>query len=132
MLDPLLEELQAEIHQARQRTPRADYTPALQQKAMDWARARFREGWSHDRVASALGVASSTLSRWKTRTPTTPGKESSFRAVEVVTSEVEVVRAAPLDAPQATAPRLTLLSPAGYRVEGLDLDGLAVLLGRLG
>lgn len=141
MPDPL-PELQTQIRQARAASARADYPPALRRRAMAWARDRARQGWSHGRIAAELGLPDSTLSRWKgekeKETGRPPGKAdpsavlatralepATFRPVEVVVAPAATVGEPPLA-------RLTLHTPAGYRVEGLDLDGLIALLGRLG
>lgn len=137
MLDPL-PDLQTQIREARARTPRADYPPALRRKVMAWARDRARQGWSQGQIAASLGLPGSTISRWKGRPavgaakleaddtpPPLPDPSPSFRPVTVVTPTV------PLLGESAPA-GLILHTPTGYRVEGLDLDGLVAVLGRLG
>lgn len=141
MSDPL-PELQALVRAARARHPHADYPPALRCQVLAWAGARFREGWSQDRIVSALGMPASTFSRWKdagtprpssassaavdTPTPPPAGPPPTFRAVELLPSE------RPAAASRPVARTWALHSPRGYRVDGLDLDDLTALLGRLG
>jgi len=70
------------------------------------------------RIARALGVSSVSLQRWVEQ-----AQPARFRPVQVR-----------LDAePEAPAAGgLVLITPRGYRVEGLDATSLVSLLGRLG
>jgi hypothetical protein len=77
------------------------------------------EGSVVSRLAAELGVAAGTLERWLDGESGESGAERvrGFRRVDVV-----------------EAPRLGLIlvTPSGYRVEGLELDQLQTLLPSLG
>jgi hypothetical protein len=71
-------------------------------------------------IAVRLGLVESTLTRWM-RTERIQ-EEPGFRSVSIVPAgkcEVEG---------RQTGPGLTLITPRGLTVEGLDVDGLAYLL----
>lgn len=99
----------------RQRNPgklsgRRRFTEAQRSAAVRYLQRRRREGTSVGTIAEELGVGTTTLERWRSR-------ESSFVRVEAV-----------LDA----APDLALVSPRGYRIEGLSVEQAVGLLSRLG
>lgn len=73
-------------------------------------------GWSDTRLGRELGVAATTVALWLRRPA-----PSSFRPVEVVD-----------DALHHAPATLTLVTPHGYRLEGLDLGAATALLARLG
>ena len=79
---------------------------------------RERDGLAIDVIATRLGVSPTTIMRWLARR----GQEVGFVKVEVVADVRELV-------PPQAAP--VLHAPGGYRVEGLDVAGLAELLRRL-
>jgi transposase-like protein len=64
-------------------------------------------GSSTERVASELGVSGWSLIRWSREASVE--KASGLRAVEVVAEGSET----------ATEPMVTLVTPDGYRIEGL-------------
>jgi hypothetical protein len=78
-------------------------------------------GWSDTRLGRELGLSRTTMRLWLSRPA-----PSSFRPVTVV-NEMVVPPPAP-----TCAPALVLVSPSGYRLEGLDIDAAAALLARLG
>jgi len=90
------------------------YSPALQQRAVEYWRQRRRAGEGVPAVAAALGVAPWSLHRWihalKTR--------ARFHPVQVITPEP--VRGVP-----SVVIRLTADGP---RVEGLSVEAVAKLL----
>lgn len=67
-------------------------------------------------IAERLGVSAESIRRWTVPTRVRPGG-SELVPVRVVA--------------EAAAGRLTISSPAGYRVEGLSIDEAAELLRRL-
>lgn len=77
---------------------------------------REEDGLPLDLIAGRLGVSQATAARWLAR-----------RSQEAGFVQVEVVADVPVPAPAAPV----LLAPGGYRVEGLDVAGLAELLKRL-
>jgi transposase-like protein len=93
------------------------YSPALRAQAVDYWRARRRQGDRLRIVAAALGVAHWSLHRWIRASK----RQARFHPVQVVTP-----------VPASPAARLVLELPTlGARVEGLDVDAAAKLLALL-
>jgi len=88
------------------------YPKELRGQIVEYTRARRDAGVTLETIGKETGVPWKTLSRWSgaSRRP------KAFRRVEVV----------------SPAAVLTVHGPHGVRIEGLDLDGLAQLLRRLG
>lgn len=82
--------------------------------ALAWRAA----GVSMRTIAAALGVAPESIRRWTQ--PTTAG-QTALVPVRVVA-----------DRPGGVAPPLTLVSPRGFRVEGLGLADVGALLAAVG
>ena len=76
-------------------------------------------------IAGRLGLVESTLGRWLRR-ERAEERVAAFRPVSIVP-----VAPAPGDAGSGAA-RLTLVTPGGYRVEGLDVESAAYLLRVMG
>jgi len=72
------------------------------------------DGWTAKRASEALGLGPATLGRWLSSDGSTASSPVGFRRVEI-------------DA-VARCSELRLVSPAGYRVEGLDLEQVKQLL----
>ena len=92
------------------------YPKDLEARVRACIATRRARGDSFERIATDLGMIYETVRRWST-----PRKPTPSAALVPVTV---------LDAPSAHG--ATLVSPAGYRVEGLDLHDLAALLRALG
>ena len=88
------------------------YSRELRRVAVEYARARQADGASRAAVARALGVGEISLTRWLRASPT-----SRFRRVEVARGQAEWRSA-----------NLVLATPAGFRVEGLDVAMLVAVL----
>lgn len=88
------------------------YPKGLRDELMQYLRARRAAGAKLETIGAEIGVPWKTLSRWSGP----QRRRKAFRRVEVV-------------APSAV---VTVHGPHGVRIEGLDLDGLAELLRRLG
>ena len=73
-------------------------------------------GASAETVASELGVSGWSLSRW--RRGLSPEKNSTLQLVQVV----------PECAEEGTKPLVTLVTPDGYRVEGLERGDVGQML----
>jgi transposase-like protein len=84
-------------------------------KAVAVAVAQERRADPLARVASDLGVSLVSLQRWIKQ-----GESARFRPVQVELESSESVRG------------LVLITPRGYRVEGLETESLACLLRVLG
>ena len=102
----------------RPRISAEGYRPEVRAAVIAAARDRIAEGWTRTRLAGELGLAATTLTAWL-REPTAP----SFRAVTLTDERAPSWAAAP--------GVLTLVTPGGYRLEGLDLAGAVALLSRL-
>jgi hypothetical protein len=87
---------------------------AVRHEVLTYARARRAAGASWAAIARAVGVSVGSLRNWA-RTPPPP---RTLVPVAV--------------APLAAAPALVVVSPTGYRVEGLDLATVTTLLRALG
>jgi len=88
---------------------------------MAYAR-RERAAWrSWAAIAEHLGVAEETVRRW-----------CSGRQRKRAVVPVEIVEAMGQQTRDTSAHGLAVVSPAGYRVEGLDVDVAARLLRALG
>jgi transposase-like protein len=93
------------------------YSPALQQRAVEYWRRRRRTGDGVPAVAAALGIAPWSLHRW-IQASKTPGR---FHPVQLIKPE-----------PVRTVPSVVIrLTPDGPRVEGLDVEAVAKLLALL-
>jgi hypothetical protein len=93
------------------------YSSELHEQAVACARVRLRGGSSLLAVARDLGLRPQTLARWLEE----KGRKSRLRPVEITAHGPTSQRGAPV-----------LVTPGGLRIEGLDLESLAVLLRRLG
>ena len=114
----LREQLRGEREQAGPH--RWQCSPELRSRLIAYAAACRADGESHQRVSERLGIVQTTLSRWmRTARASAPG----LRQVAIVPTSRS--RSTP-------APRLRLLSPNGYVVEGVDPELLAYLLRVLG
>ena len=91
------------------------YPASVREGAVVLARQGLRAGRSIGRTARQLGLSPGTLLLWMRRR-----EPLRLRRVAVVTSPREP------DRPAATG--AVLVTPQGYRVEGLDTSGLAALL----
>lgn len=97
----------------------------LRSRIVLYAQRRQADGERVAEIAGRLGLAERTLRRWLRRER---GEETAvgFRPVSIVP-----VAAGPGDCLGASA-ELTLVTPGGYRVEGLDVEAAAYLLRVLG
>lgn len=96
---------------------RPSYTEAERRRLVsEIAREHEEAGTPIDVLTAARGISSPTYYNWKKRLGAP--QALMLRPVEVVEAVVTPVSAA----------RLVVVSPTGYRVEGLDLGGVAQLL----
>lgn len=91
---------------------RRSWSPAEKQKLVAEARARRQRGESWARIAEALDVRPDALRRWTQQWPEALG----LRAVQVAGFESESSRGA------RTTTGLSVVSPDGFRFEGVDLE----------
>jgi hypothetical protein len=92
----------------------------MQSRVVSYAKVCRERGEPFFDIAVRLGLVESTLSRWF-RTEKAKG-QPGFRSVSIVRTDGEEPPAQPLGS------QLSLLTPQGYRVEGLDAQTLAYLL----
>ncbi|MCI0407955.1 MAG: hypothetical protein L0191_05210 [Acidobacteria bacterium] len=113
-----IDRFRRQVYRNHPRRPRnaIRYPPALQRRVVAFARKREAEGGSLWRISGELGLGQETLRDWIQRHP-----EPRFRSVKVATPD-------PTPAPKSLPSALVLVTPQGYRVEGLEPDSLAVLL----
>ena len=97
--------------------PGVRYPEDLQQEAVSYAKASRQRGDSLLAISRDLGVPAVTLSRWFQR-----AHDPEFHRVEIVT---------PGHAAMGSAAGVTVTTPSGMRIEGLDLDSLITLLRQL-
>ena len=96
------------------------YPESLRQLAVSFATEAQAAGWSGSRIARQLGVAWATLERW-CATPSVSEPTGGMR--EVVVCD---------EAPSSVVPGPVLVTPEGYRIEGLRLEALVEILRSLG
>jgi transposase-like protein len=96
---------------------RRRYSPTLRQQAVTYCLTRQRAGERLRDVAAALGVAPWSLHRWRKQSK----PSGRFAPVQVVAP------AAPPPVPGI----VIVMSAAGPRIEGLDVEAAARLLGLL-
>jgi transposase-like protein len=116
-MDDPIRRLRADARQLAQgRIPTAvRYPAAFRTTALGLARPRLDRGVAIARVARELGLPAQSLGRWLRAQPA----PTPLRPVAVAP--------APVAAPRPPA-ALVLHTPQGLRVEGLDRDGLIVVL----
>ena len=92
--------------------------PELRERATAWTLRRRRDGESFGAIAVELGVARETVRRW--------AAESTARRPAAKLVPVRVERA------EARQRLVAVVSPSGFRVEGLTLPEAAAMLRALG
>jgi transposase len=92
------------------------YAPELRRRVTAWAESRHRDGATWEAIAAELGIALNTVRRW------CDDVEASSRSLVPVRIQV----------PAAAARTVTVVSPGGYRVEGLSVTEAAAMLRVLG
>jgi len=84
------------------------------------------EGLAWWRIAEEVGLSETALRRW--REENSAGDAVALLPVEVIGDECAAAAAEPAQRISV----MTLVSPGGYRVEGLGVEQLAALLARIG
>lgn len=104
------------------------YPSEVRGEVVRFCQGARRAGWTWGRIGAAVGLPTTTSRRWTVgsgavREQGTAGSGAAGMVpVEVVVAEAAVV----------AQERLVLVSPGGYRIEGLSLAAAAQLLGVLG
>ncbi|MCP3982998.1 MAG: helix-turn-helix domain-containing protein [bacterium] len=114
MLDQVAE-IRAAIAAQAARGPREPYMAQVQELVGTYGQEKRCEGWSWRRIAAAVGMSPTTVSRYTHR----HGQNEDASMVPVVMSRAE---------PSLRERPLVLVSPSGFRLEGLMLDEAVRLL----
>ena len=107
----ILEAIRQAVSELGRRGRGHPYPKAFQSTVVGYAQTRRTAGAGIEAIGEELGLPWRTIQRWMP-----PVRAKRFRPIEVV---------APTSA-------LVVYGPHGVRIEGLDLDGVADLLRRLG
>jgi len=112
------------LRQTRPRRHADGYPPDVRACIVTLVRARLADGLSLNAVARELGVSRTTLRQWLSRSPEAP---PAF--VPVLVEQPAESAGPPAPASRSTPPiPLTLVSPSGFRLDGLTLDDAIVAL----
>ncbi len=109
------EELREAITRSRVGQSRWRCPSPLRAEVIEYSKARQHEGVAVIRIARELGVSGSGLARW----------------LQVGSGKLQRVRIQP-PAPVTATALLTLVTPGGYRLEGLSIASAADVIRRLG
>lgn len=116
-----LDQLRALVAQHRAAPAAAGFPLAIRQAVASHALPRHQNGERWSQIGADLGLSSTTIVNWTRELSASPPKSSGSPSfVPVLLTDVRPV-----------SPTLTLLSPSGFRIEGLDLDTAVALLQRL-
>ena len=92
------------------------YPPAVRAEILGVAQQAHAAGISRGRLAAGLGLPRWTITRWQRQAP-----RGALRRI--------AIRPEPASSgPPAPSPGLVLVTPQGWRIEGLDLDTLLRVL----
>ena len=111
MQDQELRDLRRELA-AHQRGPGIYYPDALRERITNWARRQLAAGATAGAATASLGIGRDTLRRW-------------LMPASTALVPVEVV-----DVPRAMT--VSVVSPSGFRIDGLTIDDAIAVLRRLG
>lgn len=117
-MDRELSELRRAVSDAGPRGPGRRLPIRLQARLVEVIRRRHARGESLRQLAEALGLTAETLRRWLAAAPSTA--PAVVRPLPVAVVE-----------PIAAAAALALVTPDGFRFEGLTVASAAELLARL-
>jgi hypothetical protein len=98
---------------ARRETTR--YSNSFKEDAVCLVDELRQKKWTQKRINKELEIPWITLNRWKSDSTAGSGLDAKFRPIKVIDSH--------------STP--TLISPSGWRIEGLTLDELIEVAGRL-
>lgn len=118
-MDRELSELRRAVSDAGPRGPGRRLPTRLQARLVEVIRRRHARGESLRQLAEALGLTAETLRRWLAAAPSTA--PAVVRPLPVAVVEPIAAAAAPL----------ALVTPDGFRFEGLTVASAAELLARL-
>ncbi len=110
--------LQAKILAYQTELTPVGYPPQLRKQVGTYARARRGDGKTWSAIAQEIGVSRTALASW-TKETVTPASSSLIPVL--ITEEPSPI----------TVASLSILSPHGFRLEGLSLEQATLLLGVL-
>lgn len=113
LMERQIEHLASELDAAGVTSPGQRYPEALRQRSGQLCAALRAHGWTWSELSEVLDVTERTLKRWVATSTTTP----------------PVLRQVDLVEDRGIVSALAIVSPSGWRVEGITLDDLAELLG---
>lgn len=106
------------------------YPPDVRQRAAAYVRARRAAGVRPDAIATELGISRHSVLAWSRAAE--EARRLELVPVVVMTGEPPPLLGADSRPAPAVVPSPVLVSPRGFRVEGLDVQALGALLERLG
>ena len=122
--------LREEIDLLGPRSPSRRYPAAVKARILEWVREQRGAGVGRVEVSDSLSIPWATLSQWlgergvvKEVAASAPGEE--LQPVRVVRKKPQPVGA------RREVRALTLTTPEGFAIEGLDVEGVIALLKRL-
>ena len=124
--------LRREVATLRQ-DKRRRYPEALRRRILNWVDRATDAGAKEHECAKALGVRAWRFTVWRRREVREAEQERrAIHAERVTQDDAEPLALVPIEVPAFPAVQaLTLVTPAGYRVEGLALEQLVALLREL-
>ena len=113
-----LKELRGLISGAQRPNLNSPYPASVREPVVRYIKKRLSQGLSMSNISKEIGLSGGTLSRWLKRDKGTKGKGS------LVPVRIKPDRATK----SLTVSTPVLVTPGGYRVEGLDIAGCLQLL----
>lgn len=120
--------LRAEIQKRGRRRGISAYTDDLRRRATDAVLELRSQGASWRRIEELLGVSGETARRWCLARG--GASDASARAEDPPSVALVPVRVVATTVSE-TSPTLTLISPSGWRLVGLDIETAIRVLGQL-
>jgi hypothetical protein len=122
----IMSNYQEQIEDLKGRVDRRDsmrYPQSFRADAIQLVGALRQDDWKQKRISETLEIPWATLRRWQARGDKSESEATDgFRPVKVI----ETPR------PTTSSKSIRLVSPEGWRVEGLTLTELLEVVGRLG
>jgi transposase-like protein len=118
--------LREEIDLLGPRSPSRRYPPEVKARIVEWVRAQRQAGIGRVEVGESLSIPWQTLAQWL-RDSDAPAESPSetLQPVRVVEKRPRTVSA------RREVRALTLRTPQGFAIEGLDVEAALALLRRL-
>jgi transposase-like protein len=107
-----LEEFKKTSERAKENGGRVRYSQEMRSFAVEFTKERLGRGMSLAAAAKELGVSDMTLKKWLQRS-------GAFKEVRIRPEK-------------GNSSNVTLVTPSGYRIEGLDIESLTCILRKIG